>query len=122
MKSNTNKSVSIEAELKYPWEDGVPNSVVSAKRDAFIVGAFWAGLETSDTLSAQEFLPLVTRIEVIDADGRAFVQHYVDAGASMSVQDQGRTLKLFAGRSGDSLRYPVSEIRNPSPVVSETGL
>lgn len=41
-------------------------------------------------------LPLVTRVEVIDTTGRAFSQRYDIAGASISVQDEGRTIKVFA--------------------------
>lgn len=40
--------------------------------------------------------PQVTRIEVIDNEGRRFVQYY-SAGASAVLQDDGRTLKIFAG-------------------------
>lgn len=39
----------------------------------------------------------VTRVEVIDSTGRAFVQYYEPGGAFFDLQDAGRTLKLFAG-------------------------
>jgi hypothetical protein len=43
----------------------------------------------------------VTRIEVIDAHGRAFVQAgYHPAGVTIEVQDDGRTIKIFAGYPG----------------------
>ena len=37
------------------------------------------------------------RVEVIDATGRAFVQHYHESGVTISIQDEGRTVKIFAG-------------------------
>jgi hypothetical protein len=50
-------------------------------------------------MSGDEFvLAKVTRIEVIDAHGRAFVQTgYHPAGITIEVQDDGRTVKIFAG-------------------------
>lgn len=44
-------------------------------------------------------LPHVTRVEVIDPTGRAFSQRYSVAGASVAVQDEGRTLKVFAAET-----------------------
>ena len=46
--------------------------------------------------------PQVTRIEIIDTEGRRFVQYY-SAGASAVLPDDGRTLKIFAGER--QLRY-----------------
>lgn len=40
-------------------------------------------------------LPHVTRIEVIDSTGRAFARHYDTAGATVLVQDDGRTVKVL---------------------------
>lgn len=40
-------------------------------------------------------LSRVTRIEVIDADGRAFVGYYDRPGVTRLIQDDGRTLKIF---------------------------
>lgn len=40
----------------------------------------------------------VTRIEVIDNDGRAIVRYYDSPGVLIDIQDEGRTLKVFAGR------------------------
>lgn len=40
-------------------------------------------------------VPKATRVEIIDAHGRVFTGHYV-AGMSIEVQDQGRTIKVFA--------------------------
>lgn len=40
-------------------------------------------------------VPKATRVEIIDAEGRRFVGHFV-AGMSIEVQDQGRTIKVFA--------------------------
>lgn len=45
--------------------------------------------------------PEVTRIEVIDSTGRAFVAYY-KPGVLLSVQDKGRTIKLFAGERVES--------------------
>ena len=45
-------------------------------------------------------LPLVTRVEVIDPiEGRAFTGRYGAAGASVHVQDEGRTIKVFAAET-----------------------
>lgn len=41
--------------------------------------------------------PKVARIEVIDASGRAFVRYYSTTGAFVDIQDDGWTLKVFAG-------------------------
>jgi hypothetical protein len=40
-------------------------------------------------------LPKVNRVEVIDSEGRAFVRYYVEPGAALELQDDGRTLKIF---------------------------
>lgn len=42
--------------------------------------------------------PEVTRVEVIDETGRVYVRF--DVNASVSLQDEGRTLKLFVGPNG----------------------
>ena len=44
-------------------------------------------------------LPQVTRVEVIDSSGRAFTRRYDTAGASVHVQDDGATIKVFATES-----------------------
>jgi len=41
--------------------------------------------------------PKVDRIEVIDNTGRAFTVR-VEPGAETHLQDEGRTLKVFAGK------------------------
>lgn len=38
-----------------------------------------------------------TRVELIDETGRSVVRWY-EPGVTVSVQDDGRTVKLFAGR------------------------
>jgi hypothetical protein len=48
--------------------------------------------------------PLVTRVEVIDSTGRAFVGHF-EPGVQIDLQDEGRTVKIFAGAS-----VPVSTV------------
>lgn len=40
--------------------------------------------------------PNITRVEIIDDTGRAFVRYYETAGVELHVQDEGRTLKVFA--------------------------
>jgi hypothetical protein len=42
----------------------------------------------------------VTRVEVIDEKGRSYVAWHDDLKVSASLQDDGRTLKLFVGRIG----------------------
>jgi len=43
----------------------------------------------------------VSRVEVIDATGRAFVRHYAEGGAFVQLQDDGATLKVFAGEPNE---------------------
>ena len=43
-------------------------------------------------------LPKVTRVEVIDDEGRIFVAYYETHGVMLSLQDDDKTLKIFAGR------------------------
>ena len=37
----------------------------------------------------------VTRVEVIDKAGRSYVNHKVDNVVQMTLQDDGKTLKIF---------------------------
>ena len=56
-----------------------------------------AGLAESDTCEVYDdaqALSEVTRLEVIDHTGRAYVNHKVKL-VSLSMQDEGRTLKVF---------------------------
>lgn len=39
----------------------------------------------------------VTRIEVINSRGRVFTQYYKPHTAIVQIQDDGRTIKVFAG-------------------------
>ena len=39
--------------------------------------------------------PNVNRVEVIDQQGRAFVGYFDKNGADISIQDEGRTIKVF---------------------------
>lgn len=48
--------------------------------------------------TANYVLDKVNRVEVIDDEGREFVQYYKDDGVRISVQDNGRTVKIFTGR------------------------
>lgn len=47
--------------------------------------------------------PRLTRIEIIDQSGRKFVEGYA-SGARLSLQDEGRTLKVFyhSGETDDA--------------------
>lgn len=47
----------------------------------------------------QEY-PKVTRVEVIDNNGRAYTCHI--NGCRVAIQDDGRTLKVFLRFDGDS--------------------
>lgn len=47
-------------------------------------------------------MPRVTRVEVIDSTGRAFVAYY-EPGIEVHTQDDGRTVKIFAGERSDGL-------------------
>lgn len=40
----------------------------------------------------------VTRVEVIDQDGRSYVNWHKDNKVELSLQDDGRTLKVFIKR------------------------
>lgn len=50
-------------------------------------------------------LPKVTRVEVIDNTGRAFVAHYASVGVTVHVQDDGRTVKVFAGAREENPKW-----------------
>lgn len=43
-------------------------------------------------------LPMVTRVEVIDQDGRSYVNWDKDNIVTIQLQDDGRTLKIFIDR------------------------
>lgn len=49
-------------------------------------------MDFDNTLGAAK----VNRIEVIDSTGRAFVRYYEESGVTLQLQDDGRTLKIFA--------------------------
>ena len=69
------------------------------------IGAAMASLTVSQVIEAVRAgagpmtmpiqMPRVTRVEVIDSTGRAFVAYY-EPGIEVHVQDDGRTLKIFA--------------------------
>lgn len=48
-------------------------------------------------------MPKGTRVEVIDSEGRVFTQYYRagEGGVYVSIQDDGRTVKVFAGTPGE---------------------
>jgi len=45
-----------------------------------------------------ELLPMVTRVEVIDQDGRSYVNWDKDNMVTIQLQDDGRPLKIFIDR------------------------
>ena len=47
-----------------------------------------------DMITGQEIVEKVSRVEVIDQTGRAYVKWNV-SGVQLHLQDDGRTLKLF---------------------------
>jgi hypothetical protein len=47
-------------------------------------------------MKGDTYHPHVTRVEVVDATGRSFVQYY-SPGVEVQLQDDGRTLKVLAG-------------------------
>lgn len=49
-------------------------------------------------------MPKVTRVEVIDSEGRAFTRYYEVAGVEVHLQDDLRTLKVFAGTPSEKWR------------------
>lgn len=52
--------------------------------------------KTSKLVTYDALFAGVERVEVIDASGRTFVEYYQSGGVTLSIQDEGRTLKLFA--------------------------
>lgn len=51
-------------------------------------------------------LPKVTRLEVIDDRGRVLVTYYeLNPGVQIHVQDNERTVKIFAGQHSEHLNY-----------------
>jgi len=54
-------------------------------------------------------LPKVTRVEVIDGTGRAYMAHHLEE-VSMALQDEGRTLKVFVDKENTSSRKIIEQI------------
>jgi hypothetical protein len=48
-----------------------------------------------DKIDTVEDVPGITRVEVIDETGRAYVNTQVNGTVQYSLQDGGRTLKIF---------------------------
>ena len=44
----------------------------------------------------------VTRVEVIDENGRSYVSRYKHNQVEISIQDDGRTLKIFIAREREN--------------------
>ena len=49
----------------------------------------------NDKIDTVEDVPGITRVEVIDETGRAYVNTRVNGAVQYSLQDGGRTLKIF---------------------------
>ncbi len=56
-----------------------------------------------DSIDAINY-PEVDRVEVIDAEGRAFTEYLQQAGAYVALQDDGRTMKIFVGEKSVKVR------------------
>jgi len=41
------------------------------------------------------YLPFISRVEVIDNNGRSYVNYNTEGSTSISIQDKGQTLKIF---------------------------
>jgi len=50
----------------------------------------------------------VNRLEIVDETGRAYCNYYVE-GMTFSVQDDGKTLKIFV-KSGETICYSKDQI------------
>ena len=53
-----------------------------------------------DDIDGIESHPLISRVEVI-GEGREFVEHGIN-GIDISFQDEGKTLKIFLGKTNGS--------------------
>lgn len=75
-----------------------PTLVPEERRATEIVNHVFRVIAQRDLAQPERAADLthVDRVEIIDRTGRAFVRRYEVAGASLSVQDDGRTLKVFA--------------------------
>ena len=61
------------------------------------IDAFNKRNKVQDDIDFIESHPLISRVEVI-GDGREFVEHDIN-GIDISFQDEGRTLKIFLGKT-----------------------
>ena len=61
-------------------------------------------------------LDKVTRLEVIDAAGRRYV-NWKAAGLELSFQDDGRTLKIFAPNIGAAINNDLNQEKQMSESV-----
>ncbi len=78
------------------YPDDVQARLLGARLDKVIDAALAAVLEAAVVEQADALVarPLVDRVEVIDNRGRAYTNYWVK-DVSTSLQDNGRTLKIF---------------------------
>jgi hypothetical protein len=55
-------------------------------------------INDNDIAYVRETLPKVTRVEVIDQNGRSYTNWNKDNRVELSLQDNGKTLKVFISR------------------------
>jgi hypothetical protein len=107
-----NEAESIKAELEFH----------SQNLDDFgqiTMGVVRRALDRIKELEGEQVLYLhVDRVEVIDSTGRAFVNYYrTDSGVSVELQDDGRTLKVFAETPlKGQMRAPYSQCGFKHPI------
>ncbi len=56
-------------------------------------------INKNDVTYVREKLPNITRVEVIDQNGRSYTNWHKDNQIELSLQDNGKTLKVFLSRS-----------------------
>jgi hypothetical protein len=56
--------------------------------------------------------PVITRVEVITGEGRAYVWSEKDNKITTSLQDDGKTLKIFVNKTTEETMYP----KQPKPI------
>lgn len=78
-------------EIKGMLADGGVHSPITLMTDEDLLPNF--DLTSLDCIS----MPEVTRVEVIDKTGRAYVNMDVKGGAQLDIQDDKKTLKIFLG-------------------------
>jgi hypothetical protein len=83
------------------YPDGVAHTVLGRRMDGLITAAVKAVMESGavEQVDTLHMRPLVGRVEVIDGSGRGYMD-YEATGVMTSLQDGGKTLKVFIGSHG----------------------